>query len=92
MLEYRVGDKVRIKSRKWYNSLNRNGIIDSEIVAFGFNTDMSKQCGRIGIITRVIDCNYRGKKRKKYFLNIDSGRWSWNEEMFDLNKNTLEIE
>ena len=93
MLEYRVGDKVRIKNKKWYDSLkNRNNYIDSGKVAFGFNFDMSRYCGRVGIITRAIDCNYCGKKRKKYFLDIDYERWSWSEGMFDLNKNILEIE
>jgi hypothetical protein len=93
MLEYRVGDKVRIKSKKWYDSLkNRDGIIDGEIVAFGFNTYMAKLCGKIGIITDVVNTNYCGKRIKKYFLDIDDGWWKWSEGMFDLNKNMLEIE
>lgn len=76
MLEYRVGDKVRIKSKKWYDNLkNRNSYIDSDKVAFGFNFDMSRYCGRVGIITRAIDCSYCGEKRKKYFLDIDNGHW-----------------
>lgn len=93
MSKYRVGDKVRIKSSKWYNSLKRtDGNIDSKSVDFGFNTDMAKLCGKIGIITDAIDTNYRDKKIKKYFLDIDGGEWSWSEDMFEPNNNILEIE
>lgn len=93
MSKYRVGGKVRIKNRKWYNSLKSlNGIINGAIIAFGFNTDMAKQCGKIGIITNIFDTSYRGKIVKKYFLNIDGGEWSWSEDMFEPNNNILEIE
>ena len=92
-MNYRVGDKIRIKSKKWYNSLkNFIGSIDSEIVDFGFNIYMSKQCGKIGIITNVVDTIYRGKKIKKYFLNLDDGMWTWGKDMFEPYKNMLEIE
>lgn len=93
MLEYRVGQKVRIKSKKWYDSLkNYNGDITSDKVTFGFNTDMAKLCGKIGIITDAIDTFYRDKFVKKYFLDIDDGKWKWSEDMFDLNNNMLELE
>jgi len=92
MLEYRVGDKVRIKNKKWYDSLkNYSGEINGDIVAFGFNIEMSRYCGMVGIITKAIDTFYRDKKRKKYFLDIDHGQWNWSECMFDL-YNILEIE
>lgn len=93
MFEYRVGNKVHIKSKKWYNSLkNYIGRIDSEIVDFGFNIEMSAYCGKIGTITKVINITYHGKKVKKYKLNLDGEEWSWSEGMFDSYKNMLDIE
>jgi len=94
MFEYRVGDNVRIKNKKWYNILkDSHGDIPGKIVAFGFNQEMSKYCGKIGIITDVFDTYYyRGNEVKQYKLDIDDGYWSWSEDMFDLNKNILEIE
>lgn len=92
MLEYRVGQKVYIKNKKWYNSLkNYNGDIASDKVIFGFNSYMSKYCGRIGIITDIVNTRYCGKFVKKYFLDIDDGKWKWSEDMFE-SSNMLELE
>lgn len=94
MFKYRVvGDKIRIKNRKWYNSLKDEfGNISNKIVDFGFNIDMAKFCGKIGIITDAINTTYRNKKIVKYFLDIDDEYWQWSEGMFESNNNILEIE
>ena len=52
---------------------------------------MSKYCGRIGIITDAVNTFYRNKFVKKYFLDIDDGKWNWSEDMFD-SRNILELE
>lgn len=89
---YEVGDKVTIKSYKWYRQ-NRNR--DGNIIC-GKNTfvrAMSKYCGEVFTIDRI---HIPENKEPCYFFN--GNEWVWNEYMFetprivnnvDLHSNTL---
>lgn len=77
-MKYKVGDKVRIKSREWYkenkirNSINLGGRY--------FTQDMSYYCGREAII-EVAESGFT--KGYRYFLNIDNWKHSWDDDMFE---------
>lgn len=74
-MKYKVGDKVKIKSREWYES-NRNK--DGEYVVSGlfFTDNMTKFCGKEATIT------YSDEDDGTYQLDIDSSYW-FNDEMFE---------
>lgn len=44
-MKYKVGDKVRIKSKEWYEE-NRNTYGDVDDDSAVFNSSMEKYCGR----------------------------------------------
>lgn len=72
-MKYKVGDKVRIKSREWYEK-NKN--ISGNIL-FGdtlFIAAMHRYCGNIATITSVGDI---------YRIDIDNGKWGWTDEMLE---------
>ena len=93
MVKYRVGDKVHIKSKEWYNNFSDcYGCISDEIVSFGFNIYMSRRCGMVGTITNVQSAIYHGKEINEYRLDIDNGEWKWSEDMFESVKKGMEVE
>ncbi|MDR2159406.1 MAG: hypothetical protein LBP23_04990 [Treponema sp.] len=72
MVTYKVGDKVRIRSKEWIE-----GISQPPVGSYAcFNKEMYKYAGMEAIISgeSVIDV---------FFLDIDSGRWRWESWMFD---------
>lgn len=75
-MQRKVGDKVRIRSREWYNEqANSNkGKVESKDGVY-FNPDMREYCDRIGTITRVESDGYR--------IDIDGGRWKWSEDFLE---------
>lgn len=51
-MKYKIGDKVRVKSLKWYNkNKDANGTVH---VPFGFIKEMAQYCGKEFIITQVL--------------------------------------
>lgn len=89
-----IGSKVRIKNKKWYESMkNYIGIIlPSDKVSLVFNKEMAKYCGKIVTIIEDemirLDCgiiNY-------YRIDLDGSRWKWSDDMFDTIYKGIEIE
>ncbi len=78
--ELKVGDKVRIKSREWYEaSKNSNGYM---LVPFVFAPDMVEFCGNTYEIIKIAPSAYN---TPCYSLKGASG-WSFSEDMFDLDE------
>jgi len=93
MVKYRVGNKVRIKSKEWYNNFSDyTGCISGDIVSFGFNIYMSRRCGMVATIISARPVIYHGKEINEYSLDIDNGEWRWSEDMFEIGKKGMEVE
>lgn len=72
-MKHKVGDKVRIKSREWYEK-NKNRAGDILCGGIFFVDDMVCYCGNIATIASV-DRIYR--------LDIDNSEFEWTDEMFE---------
>lgn len=73
-LRYKVGDKVLIKSKEWFNTQpkNEDGNIDFGYIIF--NKRMINHCGEEHIITMIHDdCVYK----------LNYTEWDWSDEMLD---------
>jgi hypothetical protein len=68
----KVGDKVRIKSRAWYDKWETFGVVDVECDFIGY---MAKFCGRIMKVRNVRDGVFK--------LDEDSASYNWSLEMFE---------
>lgn len=53
MAKYKVGDKVRVKSRGWYEE-NKDKYGDVKCILFFFSS-MAKYCGKTATITQIND-------------------------------------
>lgn len=72
---YKVGDKVRIKSIDWYNkNRDKNGLIFYKGCCF--IKEMSKFCGQVATITKVIGGN-------EYKISLDKGYYIWTDDMIE---------
>lgn len=69
--ELQEGDKVRIISREYVESLPRKG----DEIKYSFTIPMRRYCGRIATIEEVDGDLYK--------LDIDEGWYSWSEGMFE---------
>lgn len=72
-MKHKVGDKVRIKSREWYEK-NKNTSGDILCGGTFFVEDMERYCGETATITSV---------DKTYNINIDDNEFNWTDEMFE---------
>lgn len=78
---YKVGDKVRIKSKEWYDeNKDEDGNVN---IPFLFNSEMSYYCGEITTITKIEKYSY-------YRIYLDGEKWNWSDEMFDENYKDME--
>ena len=75
-MEYKVGDKVRIKSLDWYKKAPKDifGYICE--VPGPFVQDMSNYCGRVATIIETEGSLF-------YRLDIDNKTWAWSKETFE---------
>lgn len=73
MAKYKVGDKVRVKSRGWYKE-NKDKYGDVKCTLFFFSS-MAKYCGKPATITQINDNGF-------YRIDIAKNLW-WSEEMFE---------
>lgn len=73
-MKYKVGDKVKIKSKDWYekNKGEDGEVLTAESV---FIKDMTRYCGMDAIIDAAAD--------GRYLLDIDSMEWHWCDGMFE---------
>lgn len=72
-MKYKVGDKVRIKSKEWYEA-NKDSQGNITTLA-SFTQSMAVFCGRKANIAEIDKGTYR--------LDIDNGRFFWDDEMFE---------
>lgn len=91
-MKYKVGDKVKIRSLKWYNALRDFDILASVKFDNGalFTGEMSSYCGKIATITELfkfhdIDIEGRCVETGKYFykIDLDEGRHPYIDEMLE---------
>lgn len=81
-MKYKVGDKVRIKSKEWYiKNANEDGEVD---VPWVFNKKMSAYCG---MIAEIVDIS---GDLKYYRINLDNKEWVWTDEMFEDSTSRIE--
>ena len=76
-MRYRKGDKVRIKSREWYNA-NKNS--EGAVLFNGlriFDEDMSKFCGK------VVTIEHYNERWHSYDIKEDGKVNFWYDEMFE---------
>ena len=73
-MKYKIGDKVKIKSKEWYEKeKDENGeVLAAQSV---FIKDMSRYCGMYSIIEAAAD--------GRYLLDVDFMEWHWSEGMFE---------
>lgn len=72
-MKHRVGDKVRVKSKEWWNAQPKNESGSVECGADTFNELMASMCGKVVEISDVSE--------ETYF--IKEYGYNWNDEMFD---------
>ena len=77
-MKYKVGDKVRIKSKDWYEK-NKDEDGDIRLSQRYFNEDMCMYCGKIATIEEI--STYHGYIR--YNIDIDKLHYFWDDEMFE---------
>ena len=76
----KVGDKVRIKSKEWFDSHDKTvhgSITPPKGQAIYFRYDMSMYCGDICTIKEIIPCSINTVK-------VDENPYNWGSWMFDL--------
>lgn len=75
-MKYKVGDKVRIKSREWYEK-NKDENDEIKGNAAYFVSDMAIYCGKTATITKINCANCI------YHIDLDDDEWEWTDEMFE---------
>lgn len=75
-MRYKIGDKVKVKSREWYDE-NKDEYGTVELSGFpDFVKDMAVFCGKKATI--------RSRISNTYGIDIDNGpRFFWTDEMFE---------
>ena len=71
----KVGDRVKIKSREWYEKWSKDNPFGSVDVRFGFANYMSGYCGHVMTVFKVLGDDFR--------LKEDSDNLSFSLEMFE---------
>ena len=72
-MKHKVGDKVRIKSKEWWDAQPKNESGSVKCGADTFNYFMASMCGKVVEISDVLE--------DTYFIN-EYG-YNWTDEMFD---------
>lgn len=75
-MKYKVGDKVKIKSIRWYNK-NKNGKVNMGILGGTLVPQMTEYLGKYATITRV------DAYIPAVHIDIDKGKYCWQEWMFE---------
>jgi hypothetical protein len=81
MLNYKAGDTVRIRPREWMDAQERNGfgdIMNSNVRGYSMTMEMQEYAGKLATIILV-----SGDDNPYNKLDIDDGRYSWEDWMFD---------
>ena len=75
-MKYKVGDKVKVKSREWYyKNKDKYGCVEFNNI-ISFIKQMTKYCGRDVVITDANDAYYT--------IDVDSkNTFMWTDDMFE---------
>lgn len=79
----KVGDRVRVKSREWYEAnrdINGDVYIKTPRGECRFNEDMAHWCGKVVTISKVDSTPF---ELYKFRIKEDMESWCWSSEMFD---------
>jgi hypothetical protein len=76
--KYKVGDKVKIKSLKWYEA-NKDPLSGTIYIPCHFTQSMSKCCGKIFTIKSV---GFHPIE-ELYIYNLKEIHYNWSEQMFE---------
>lgn len=72
-MKYKIGDKVRVKSKEWYDEYKgENGTVP---IRFSFIEKMSNWCGKEVTIDAIYDDTYKIKE--------DENLYTWTDTMFE---------
>lgn len=82
---YKIGDTVKIKSRGWFNNLTWD---DRASIPFGFNYNMKEYCGKVAKIVY----SWKIYGTIGYNIDIDGGKWAWNDYMFEKESCVYDVE
>lgn len=72
-MKYKVGDKVRIKSKEWWDAQPKNSEGNVDCGSDDFMDYMTCMCGRIVEITGVFEDSY----------HVSNCTFNWTDEMFE---------
>lgn len=82
-MNHKIGDKVKVKSIEWYNTLPKEYELIYGIREKGgydhFVEDMSEYCGRIVEISEIVEIN----KHEYYRIKEDYEEFYWSDYMFE---------
>lgn len=82
-MKHKVGDRVKVKSIEWYNTLPKEYELIYGIREKGgydhFVEDMSEYCGRIVEISEIVEVN----KHEYYRIKEDYEEFYWSDYMFE---------
>lgn len=82
MGNFKVGDKVRVKSSKWYHkNLAKSGRGFFWVGSNTFTPEMSAHCGEIVTISSIVDSSSRGAV--EYYIEEELVKHHWTDEMFE---------
>lgn len=72
-MKYKVGDKVKVKSKEWYEeNKGEDGIVR---IPHSFVKEMSEWCGKEVTIYAIYGNTYK--------IENDENHWTWTDEMFE---------
>lgn len=99
--KFKVGDKVTIRSREWFEQnavlteedgncvvIERGGIPDKAYFTFEMAEYCSKEATIVAKAKRGGYLNSRESLSDIFVLDIDKGAWTWTPEMFEWKKDT----
>lgn len=75
--KYKVGDRVKIISREYVNSLPKKG----QELKYHFAVNMRKYCGKTATIKMA--------EEDLYILDIDHGCYNWCSDMFEKERSSF---
>lgn len=75
MCKYKVGDKVRVKSKEWWDAQQKDEFYSVQCGENVFTKDMVKYCG--------LEAEIKFSCKHLYLLDIDNRKYCWTDEMLE---------
>ena len=74
-MKFKVGDKVKVKSLRWYNSnKNHYGFVNDDNCSEPFSDKMAEYCGKVLEITAI---------EFAYYILADDDQWCFADFMLE---------